>query len=263
MEQATVITAEGVEAEALRLARSIVDYDRKVDETRRAGDNMRRLIRLDLGAVICSAPDPEHVKQVIIDQTPLSKAEVQDIQGVAAFNLESGYNGYLRDDVQMSFTQNRNLALIRVASVSGSVPTVQERMDALHHCLVRNNGVLKEDKEYRQELRILPPPNSADNIKERAHEDPEFRKEMADKGIVFVFDDDEADDYPDPPTPIDPWVRVANELRATTLRFRDRAFNDPDTPDGMYDECDLSIEDLKVTQELIIARKQMASAERG
>lgn len=257
MEQVTVITTEGVEAEALRLAQGIVDYDRKDDETRRAGDNKRRLIRLDLGALICSAPDPEHLKQVIIANTQLGKGEVQDIHDVAAFNKESGYQQWLYDDVMLSFTQNRNLALIKVASKTGAMPTVQQRMDALHDNIVRNGGVVKEDKVYREALNILPPPNSADNIIERMRVDPEFRKEMDAKGLVVI--DDDPPPPPPPPEPIDPWVHVVNELRAVTIGLRNRAFDDPNTPLGVYDECGFSMEDLAATRDLIVGRNQLAN----
>ena len=253
-------TQEEVEAEALRLAQSVVDYDRADEERRIVGHNRRRINRLDLGEVILDAPDPDACARLLIKQTSLTKAEVEDIVEVTNFNLQSGASGWLRS-LALSFTQNRMLTGRKVKIKEGhEMPPVSERLDALQRCLERNEGRFKEDAEFRNDLSVLVAPNSVENIIERAEQDPEFRQELEAKGVFVttqaVVDAVEAE-AEEPKLRIDPWVKRMNDLRSDTTRLRDQVFDDPDAPAGLYDYAGASIEDLQAIRSIISGRRDM------
>lgn len=182
------VISEHDKNEALRLARSISDYDRKDSATRQTGDNTRRLNRLTLGEFIVNhADDAMVLLTYLAENTSFTMSELQDYYMVAKWNAESGWDRWLRDEASMSFTINRTLAGRRVKVARGAgLRSVQDRIDALQDSIQRNDGVAKDDKEFRRALGILPPPNSLENILERAAGDPTFRQSLRDRGVVVL-----------------------------------------------------------------------------
>lgn len=257
-----------VEAEALRLAQDIVSYDRQVDGSRRSSNNVKRLKRLQLGDLICESPNPEQLKQVIVENSALSFAEVEDIHGVTSFNRNSGRDKDLRQ-LELSFTQNRNLALIRVAVRDGETPpSAEERIDAVIACIERHDGVFKEDAQYRQAIGILPPPNSMANIKERAKHDPEYREELEAQGIYIIEEDDDDEDEDDDDEEqgrgrsrnqrLNPWIKTITSMSTKVAKLREKAFNRDDAPYMLIEKCQVWSEDLLGIAALIEGRLTMS-----
>lgn len=195
------VISEQDKNEALRLARSISDYDRADSATRAAGDNTRRLNRLTLGEFIVNHDDDvDALLAYLVDNTSFTTSELQDYYMVARWNAESGWNSWLRDEASMSFTINRTLAGRRVKLAHGApARDVQQRIEALHASIERNGGTAKDDQEFRRDLGILPPPNSLANIVERASMDPAFRQTLRERGVFVAsaeagMTEDEMDD---------------------------------------------------------------------
>jgi hypothetical protein len=89
-------------------------------------------------------------------------------------------------------------------------------------------------------------------ISQRAAADPVFRREISTMGFYVPMDQPtaEADDRP----VMSFWARRIIMLRDLTMSTRERAFEDPNTPAGLYDACADGVENLAATRDLMRGR---------
>ena len=98
----------------------------------------------------------------------------------------------------------------------------------------------------------------------KARRDPAFRKEMQTAGLFHVAQDEDEDVDRDRDRPrIDPWITTINHMQTFILNTRDKAFNDDDTPLGLYDACVQVIDVAQDIQALLRGRYTLMEGDNG